>query len=289
MGAAALPVAASILLKVPSPAFVTQTASAPKAMAVGYVPTSISSTGRFVVALMRVTLRPPLFATQTDPWPVVMPAGVLPTSMVWTTARVDGSILETVLDSAFVTHTAPSPTAMPAGCPSTLVAATISLRPGSMTPIEFSATPASAFGRQGLQTRAAPATTTAVRPMAVAAVRRGWRSQNGRASARRTAAARRAARSAVVGVSAAADCPRRVTTYRRQVPGTPFSSRSPRSSNCSPEPAARSRTVLDASSSLPPAAAMIRAAVGTLMPVTFAPLFSTSPTCNPARIWIPSA
>ena len=73
------------------------------------------------------------------------------------------------------------------------------------------------------------------------------------------------------------------TAHRRQVPGTPFSSRSPRSSNGIPEPTTRSLTVPDTSTSPGRALAPTRAPMCTAMPPTSLPITSISPVCRPLR------
>ncbi len=79
------------------------------------------------------------------------------------------------------------------------------------------------------------------------------------------------------------------TTARiRHWSGTPFSSWEPRSSNCRPDPATRSRTVELTRTSLAPARADTRAPMWTAMPRTASPATSTSPVCRPARISMPS-
>jgi tetratricopeptide (TPR) repeat protein len=74
----------------------------------------------------------------------------------------------------------------------------------------------------------------------------------------------------------------------RHDPGTPLSSCSPRSSNSMPEPASRSLTVLETSTSPASALPATRAPIWTARPPRSAPRTSTSPVWTPARIWIPS-
>ena len=78
------------------------------------------------------------------------------------------------------------------------------------------------------------------------------------------------------------------TAKRCHVPGSPFSACCPRSSNRMPEPATRSLTVLDTSTSSGTACAAIRAPVWTAMPPILPPVTSHSPVCTPARTVIPS-
>src|SRR3990172_705665 len=78
------------------------------------------------------------------------------------------------------------------------------------------------------------------------------------------------------------------TLYSRQRSGTPFSSCSPRSSNVRPDPATRSFTVCETSTSEGRDAAATRAPIATPMPATSSPSSSTSPVWRPARISRPS-
>ena len=80
------------------------------------------------------------------------------------------------------------------------------------------------------------------------------------------------------------------TCGRRRRPGTAASPRGRLSTDgrralrtAGPEPATRSFTVVDTSTSPAPACAEMRAPTCTAMPLTFAPAFSTSPVCRPAR------
>src|SRR6185436_4044456 len=73
------------------------------------------------------------------------------------------------------------------------------------------------------------------------------------------------------------------TAYKCQSPGTPFSDWVPRSSNTMPEPATRSLTVLDTSTSLGAARAATRAPMCTAMPLYLLSVTSHSPVCSPAR------
>ena len=63
----------------------------------------------------------------------------------------------------------------------------------------------------------------------------------------------------------------------------------PRSSNSSPDPITRSRSVLDTSTSFGPASALTRAPMCTAIPPMSSPRTSHSPVCNPARPSMPSA
>lgn len=67
-----------------------------------------------------------------------------------------------------------------------------------------------------------------------------------------------------------------------------FSSCSPASLNASPDPAVRSLTVWDVSTSDGPAMAPTREPMTTARPPTFPAIVSISPVCNPARTWTPS-
>ena len=78
------------------------------------------------------------------------------------------------------------------------------------------------------------------------------------------------------------------TANNRRGPGTPLSSYSPRSSNTSPDPATRSTTVFETSTSPAPASAPTRAPMLTAMPVSLLSTFSHSPVCRPALISSPS-
>ena len=60
----------------------------------------------------------------------------------------------------------------------------------------------------------------------------------------------------------------------------------PRSSNPSPEPITRSRSVLDTNTSFGPARALTRAPMCTPMPPMSSPRTAHSPVCNPARTWM---
>ena len=73
------------------------------------------------------------------------------------------------------------------------------------------------------------------------------------------------------------------TRSKRHEPGTPFSSRSPRSSNAKPDPATRSRTVPETTTSPAPAAASTRAPTWTASPASFPSERSHSPVWMPAR------
>ena len=73
------------------------------------------------------------------------------------------------------------------------------------------------------------------------------------------------------------------TAYTRQVPGTPLSSCSPRSTKSKPEPATRSFTVCETSTSPESASAATRAPVTTEIPASFSPTTSHSPVWIPAR------
>jgi hypothetical protein len=77
------------------------------------------------------------------------------------------------------------------------------------------------------------------------------------------------------------------TRYRRQRPGTPFSSRSPASSNTRPEPARRSLTVWETSISDGPPWAASRAPIETLNPVGFPSTRSHSPVARPHGSLLP--
>jgi hypothetical protein len=72
------------------------------------------------------------------------------------------------------------------------------------------------------------------------------------------------------------------------VPGTPLSAYSPRSTNSMPEPATRSRTVREMSTSPDSASAEMRAPVATAIPAIFAPTISHSPVWTPARTASPA-
>src|SRR5262249_46688406 len=78
------------------------------------------------------------------------------------------------------------------------------------------------------------------------------------------------------------------TAYSRHSSGTPLRRWVPRSTKPSREPATRSLTVLDTSTSSGPAAARMRAAMWTAMPPTSSPISSHSPVWSPVRTWIPS-
>jgi hypothetical protein len=79
------------------------------------------------------------------------------------------------------------------------------------------------------------------------------------------------------------------TAYSCQSPGTPLSRWAPRSRNRIPEPATRSATVRETSTSPGWAAAATRAPICTAIPAMSSPLISTSPVCRPTRISIPRA
>src|SRR5580693_9356394 len=70
----------------------------------------------------------------------------------------------------------------------------------------------------------------------------------------------------------------RSTANSRHWPGMPFSSCAPRSMNSMPDPATRSLTVLETSTSSAPACAATRAPVWTAMPTTLPSAISHSPT-----------
>ena len=71
--------------------------------------------------------------------------------------------------------------------------------------------------------------------------------------------------------------------------GTPLSSCVPRSWNSSPDPATRSFTVRETSTSSAAPRAITRAAMWTPIPATSSPRRSISPACRPARISMPRA
>src|SRR5439155_17602029 len=73
------------------------------------------------------------------------------------------------------------------------------------------------------------------------------------------------------------------TANRFHMPGTPFSSRAPRSSKSMPEPMTRSFTVEETRISPGPALDITRDATWTAIPPMSSPRSSTSPTCRPAR------
>src|ERR671922_708082 len=81
---------------------------------------------------------------------------------------------------------------------------------------------------------------------------------------------------------------RRSTAYRCHSPGTPFRSATPRSSNPIPDPATRSLTVLETSTSPGAASAATRAPMCTAIPPTLPSTISHSPVCRPARTSTPS-
>ena len=77
--------------------------------------------------------------------------------------------------------------------------------------------------------------------------------------------------------------------YRCQLPGTPLSVCAPRSTNASPEPATRSRTVRKRVPRRAAAMAPTRAPTWTLNPVKSRPVRSSSPVWTPARTEMPSS
>jgi len=79
------------------------------------------------------------------------------------------------------------------------------------------------------------------------------------------------------------------TANSLQVPGTPFNSCSPRSSNVIPDPATKSVTVRETSTSPVPASDDTRCPMWTAMPPISSPRVSTSPTCSPALTSMPRA
>ena len=76
----------------------------------------------------------------------------------------------------------------------------------------------------------------------------------------------------------------RATAKRRQASGTPLSWCSPRSSNWIPEPATRSFTVLETSTSPGAASDEMRAPIETAMPAILPSVTSHSPVWRPARM-----
>jgi len=68
------------------------------------------------------------------------------------------------------------------------------------------------------------------------------------------------------------------TAKRRHSPGTPLSACAPRSSNSSPDPITRSRSVLDTSTSFGPASALTRDPMCTPIPPMSSPRTSHSPS-----------
>ncbi len=78
------------------------------------------------------------------------------------------------------------------------------------------------------------------------------------------------------------------TANSGQAPGIPLSSCVPRSSNRIPDPATRSRTVWETSTSPGPAIAATRAPMCTAMPPIFSPITSHSPVWSPARTVMPN-
>ncbi len=78
-------------------------------------------------------------------------------------------------------------------------------------------------------------------------------------------------------------CYRFATAYIRHSPGTPFKSWTPRSSKVIPEPATRSFTVCDTSTSPAAASAETRAPIETAIPATLPSSSSHSPACRPMR------
>src|SRR5215213_10305507 len=78
------------------------------------------------------------------------------------------------------------------------------------------------------------------------------------------------------------------TRYRCQRSGTPFSSCSLASSNVRPEPAVKSFTVCETSTSEGPARAPTRAPITTAIPPAFPSIVPTSPVCMPDLIESPS-
>jgi hypothetical protein len=73
------------------------------------------------------------------------------------------------------------------------------------------------------------------------------------------------------------------TATRRCGPGTPLRRWTPRSARRKPEPATRSRTVVEARTSPGRAVAAMRAATWTEIPAKLSPMISHSPVCTPAR------
>ena len=251
-----LPAAASRRTIVLSVALATHNPSPAATMAVGPLPTSMVWTTRPVGMLIRDTVRSPLLATQTESAVEVMPYGRPPDVDDPDPHRALGEVStwETVSAPVLVTRTEPPPTAMPPGrVPTQILADDLSRAPGSMMPIE-----SSPHAREGGSHREGfamskpacreerPPVRRPSRPSA-----RGRRCQMGRD--RGTPDGRRTSfgghRPGPPVVDELGDCPTRSTASTRHSPGTPFNSRTPRSSKVRLEPVVRSRTVDDTSTS----------------------------------------
>ena len=187
---------------------------------------------------------------------------------------------DTVRSPTLPAQTASAETASAAGSVPTAVARTIRSVAGSSAATVFG--PAATGAAAGAPDRAAAAIATAA-TIAVTA-----RSATSGRLERPTGSARSVAGGCVAGSgwSAAAG---RSRAWSRHSPGTPLRTWTPRSANRSSEPATRSTTVLETSTSPGAAWAATRAPMWTAIPPTPRPSSSTSPVCTPARTCSPSA
>src|SRR5262245_37237477 len=129
-----LPVFRSMRHTVPSPAFATQTAPSPKAIALGASPTGIDDE-ELASGSTRDTVSSKLFATHTEPGPTAIARGPRPTLIDSTAMAVCGSIREIVLRSSpLAIQTSPGPTAIADGRPSGYPSAVMRPARGSIRP-----------------------------------------------------------------------------------------------------------------------------------------------------------